>query len=135
MMNIFLFPFRLALRACKVTALILALVLMIVLLVPGVTGLNSRECETCLQWQEQYTALERDYQELLEALNAQYSMLRRIDLQFFGQEWLTLRCFSFWGDVGYRHYEAFPEGTSEVIWTSSLLECSLTTLERSCAAE
>ena len=132
MKNLFLFPIRLAGFAVKCVALLAALNLVVAPLLPEL----SRECESCIQLQEQCAALETECDRLRAELDAEFSMLRRVDLQLLpglGLEWLTIHGFSFWGDVGHSHFEAFPEGTSETIWVSHLMACSLTTIERECS--
>ena len=133
MKNLFLFPFRLAGALIKVSAVILALSLMVVLLMPALSAGNGRECETCPQLLEQINVLEQECAELRQTVNSEFYLRRRIDLQLFpglGLTWLRIRTFDFWNCVGYSQYEAYPEGTAEVIWSSGLFECSLTTLER-----
>lgn len=135
MKNLFLFPIRLAGFAVKCVALVAALNLVLAPLMPGQTALWQRECESCAQWQQRCAVLEEDCARLQEALDAEYSLLRRVDLQLLpglGMEWLSIRGFSFWGDVSRSHYEAYPEGASETIWVSGLMACSLTTIERDC---
>lgn len=132
MKNLFLFPIRLAGFAVKCVALLAALNLVVAPLLPEL----SRECESCIQLQERCTVLEAECDRLREELDAEFSMLRRVDLQLLPaleQEWMTIRCFSFWSDVSHSHFEAFPEDASETIWVSHLLSCSLTTLERECS--
>lgn len=132
MMNVILFPFRIALKACKAAALVLALIMVIGLLVPKMTAASQQACDSCSALQIRCAELQEECETLRQVLNSEYRLLRRIDLRFFGQEWLTLRTVEFWNSVGYSQYEAFPEGTSEQIWSSGILEMSFTTLERSC---
>lgn len=135
MRNLFLFPFRLAGTVVKVTALLAALILVVVLLVPGLDLGGQEPCTECQQWQAQNAALREEVAQLQEALSSEYQLLRRIDLQFLpelGWDWLRIRGFSFWDDVSVRHFEQCPEGTRETIWSSTLFECALTTIERSC---
>lgn len=131
-MKLLLFPVRLAIKACKVTAFVLALILVVVLLTPKNTAEGEQVCEDCLAWQELYAAKETECENLRQALSTEYQLLRRLDLRFFGQDWLTLHTVDFWGDVGFSHYEAFPENTQETIWSSFLLDIIFTTVERSC---
>jgi len=135
MKNLFLFPFRLAGTIVKVIALFAALILVVVLLMPGLNPGESEPCTGCQELQEQNAALQEEVAHLQEALSSEYLLLRRIDLRFLpqlGQDWLRIRGFAFWDEVSARHFEQCPEGTRETIWSSTLFECALTTIERSC---
>lgn len=135
MRNLFPTSIRLSGFALKAAAALVALNLLFVpvLLVraaPGMTG-----CTECAELQARCADLEADCERLTEALDTEYLLLRRVELQLLpglGLDWLSIRCFSFWSDVGRIHYETSLEGTSETIWVSRLLACNLTTLEREC---
>lgn len=139
-MKFLLFPIRLVIKACKGTALVLALVMMVVLLMPKVSSSLSTSSQPCpyqqenVLLQEQIMSLQEENDQLRSILSSDYQLLRRFEIQILPEldwDWMTLRWFEFWDDATYRDYERYPEGTSEILWTSTLFECSLTTLERS----
>lgn len=132
MMKYLLYPIRLAIKACKGTALVLALIMMVVLLLPK-TGEAYTACPHELENADLRQIIASQDQELAQlrlALDTQYELCRRIDLRFFGQDWLTLRTVDFWNSVSYSHYASFPEDTQETVWTSAFLELIFTTVER-----
>ena len=136
MLKFLFFPVRLAVKACKGTAMVLALILMVVLLLPKTGAAFSTSSRTCPHEEENLALREvvasqaEELNQLRQALDTEYELCRRIDLRFFGQDWLTLRTVSFWDNVGYSHYEASPEDTQETIWTSLILDLVFTTTER-----
>lgn len=141
MMKFLLFPIRLAIKACKGTALAVALIMMIALLMPKVASGLSTSSKPCphqqenLLLQEQISTLQQENDQLRNMLNCEYQLLRRFDVQLLpglGWDWMTLRWFEYWDDATHRDYERYPEGSSEILWTSMLFECALTTVERSC---
>ena len=140
-MKLLLFPFRLALKACKGAALTLALIMMVVLLMPKLGSGISTSSQSCpheqenLILREENTSLREENEYLRQIVNCDYQLLRRFDVQLLpelGWDWMTLRWFEFWDDATFRDYEQYPEGSSEILWTSLLFECSLTTMDRSC---
>lgn len=139
-MKLLLFPIRLVIKACKGTALVLALIMMFVLLMPKVSSSLSTSSQPCPHQQEnallqeQLWSLQEENDQLRSILSCEYQLLRRFEIQLLPEldwDWMTLRWFEFWDDATYRDYEQYPEGACEILWTSTLFECSLTTLERS----
>lgn len=132
MKRLILFPIRLAGFVVKGAAWLAALALVVVLLRAG--GMEPEPCTECLALESECQTLREELDRISEALDSEYLLRRRIDLRLLpglGLDWLSIRTVSFWDDVSLRHFERCPEGASEIIWYSALVECSLTTLERS----
>lgn len=134
MKKVLLFPFELAAFLCKAAVVVIIVSMVFGLLAPKQTAMARQGCENCQAWTEKYAALEEECAQLREALQSEYLLQRRIDLKFFpelGLDWMRIRTVDFWGNVGYSHYEAYPEGAEEVIWSSSFVACSFVTVDRS----
>lgn len=134
MKNLFLFPIRLAGFAVRGAAWLAALALVVVLL--GRTAGGPGACESCTVLEQECQTLREELDRANAALDTEFFLRRRIDLRLLpelGIDWLRLETIPFWDEVSQRHFERCPEGTSETIWCGAWLECSLTTLERSCS--
>ena len=132
MKNLFLLPIRLAGFVLKGAALLAALALVVVLWMPNLS--QEAECPECTQLRAECQTLREELDRASAALDTEYLLRRRIDLQFLPEldlEWLRIETISFWDEVSQRHFERCPEGTSETIWCGAFLECSLTTTEQS----
>ena len=132
MKKLILFPIRLAGFAVKCAAWLAVLALVVVLLGPGLA--EQEPCTECQVLRTECQTLREELERASEALDTEYLLRRRIDLRLLpglGLDWLRVETVAFWDDVGLRHFERCPEGTSETVWSGMLLECSLTTLERS----
>lgn len=134
MKKVLLFPVKAVAFLCKAAAVVLIASMIFGFLLPNRGVVARQGCESCQVWTEKCAALEEECIQLREALKSEYFLQRRIDLQFFpelGLDWLRIRTVDFWGNVGYSHYEAYPEGAEEVIWTSGIIACSFVTVDRS----
>ncbi len=132
MKNLFMFPIRLAGFAIKGAAWLAALALVVVLWMPNLSG--GADCTECNLLRAECQTLREELDRASEALDTEYLLRRRIDVQLLPEldlEWLRIETISFWDEVSQRHFERCPEGTSETIWCGAFLECSLTTTEQS----
>ena len=134
MKNLFMFPIRLAGLAINGAALLVALALVVVLWMPDLSA--GADCTECTQLQAECQTLREELDRASEALDTEYLLRRRIDVQILPEldlDFLRIETISFWDEGSRRHFERCHEGTSETIWCGAFLECSLTTMEQSCS--